>query len=217
MLPLKERILGFLGRMLSVVLGIVITFTVQGILDRKRDKLSVRSALELVRTELNSNLEDIGLLSDYFRQEKASAHYLAVPKRQLAKLPADSVNYHLGIINADVSVAFSHDALELLKMSSLFPKIQDNDLSMKIIRAYDSCDLLVSDVNRHVATRNSMGDKAVEWIISREDDVIMFSDSTDVKGDVEADVLKAVKAIDAFLLVNNLNVMPGRAGHKKPN
>ena len=30
------------------------------------------------------------------------------------------------------------DALELLKMSSLFPKIKDNELSMKVIRAYDA-------------------------------------------------------------------------------
>ena len=192
MKPLKERIVGFLGRMLSVILGIVITFTVQGIQDRKRNQRAVRSALELVRTELSSNLDDIAILSDYFRQEKASAHYLAVPKKQLAKCPPDSVSFHVGIVNADVSVAFSHDALELLKMSSLFPQIKDNDLSMKIIRAYDSCDLMVSDVNRHVTTRNSMGDKAVQWLLSRQDDFIQFVDPTDVR--------EAVKAIDAFLL-----------------
>jgi hypothetical protein len=90
---------------------------VQGILDRQRDKRAVRSALELVRTELAANLDDIGILSDYFRQEQASARYLADHEKDLAKCPADSVNYHVGIVNADVSVAFSHDALALLKMS----------------------------------------------------------------------------------------------------
>ena len=64
MAPFKERFLAFLGRMLSVTLGIVITFTVQGILDRQRDKKSVRTALELVRKELTTNLEDIAVLGE---------------------------------------------------------------------------------------------------------------------------------------------------------
>ena len=183
----------FLSKLLPVVTGIAITFTLQGIVNRSHDRKSVRSAMELVRTELNSNLEDIGLLSDYFRQEKASAHYLAVPKKQLAKLPADSVNYHLGIINADVSVAFSHDALELLKMSSLFPKIQDNDLSMKIIRAYDACELMASNVNRHVSLRDAAKDGAVEWLLSRPANYTWFMDPADIR--------EAVDAIDAFLQV----------------
>lgn len=194
MLPFKERFLAFLGRMLSVTLGIVITFTVQGILDRKRDERAVHSALELVRTELAANLDDIEILTDYFRQEQASAQYLSKHKKDLKKCPVDSVNYHVGIVNADVSVAFSHDALELLKMSSLFPKIKDNDLSMKVIRAYDACELMVSNVNRHVNNRDSSPGGAVDWLLSRQADFTWFTDPTDVE--------EAVKAIDAFLMRN---------------
>lgn len=193
MLPFKERFLAFLGRMLSVTLGIVITFTVQGILDRQRDKRAVRSALELVRTELSSNLDDIGILTDYFRQERASAKYLSAHKKDLAKCPADSVNYHVGMVNADVSVAFSHDALELLKMSTLFPKIKDNDLSMKIIRAYDACELMASNVNRHVSLRDAATDGSVGWLLSRPANYTWFMDP--------ADIQEAVDAIDSFLQV----------------
>ena len=194
MLPFHERFRAFLGRMLSVTLGIVITFSVQGILDRQRDKRAVRSALELVRTELAANLEDIAILSDYFRQEQASAKYLSRPKKELAKCPADSVNYHVGIVNADVSVAFSHDALELLKMSSLFPKIHDNDLSMKVIRAYDACELMASNVNRHISARDSSPKGAVEWLRTLHYDISDFiTDPTDVQ--------EAVEAIDAFLQI----------------
>ena len=191
MAPFKERFLAFLGRMLSVTLGIVITFTVQGILDRQRDKRAVRSALELVRTELSSNLDDIGILTDYFRQERASAKYLSAHKKDLAKCPADSVNYHVGMVNADVSVAFSHDALELLKMSTLFPKIKDNDLSMKIIRAYDACELMASNVNRHVSLRDAATDGSVGWLLSRPANYTWFMDP--------ADIQEAVVAIDTFL------------------
>ena len=178
--------------MLSVTLGIVITFTVQGILDRQRNKLAVQSALELVRTELSANLDDIAILTDYFRQERESAKYLSAHKKDLAKCPADSVNYHVGMVNADVSVAFSHDALELLKMSTLFPKINDNDLSMKIIRAYDACELMASNVNRHVSVRDAAANGSVDWLLSRPANYTWFMDPTDIQD--------AVKAIDTFLL-----------------
>ena len=191
MKPMKERITAFLGRMLSVILGIVITFTVQGILDRKRDKRAVQSALELVRTELSSNLDDIAVLTEYFQQEQESAKYLSTHKKDLAKCPVDSVNYHREMVEADVSVAFSHDALELLKMSSLFPKIKNNDLSMKVIHAYDACELIASNVSRHISNRDAAPEGAVDWLIARPP-FTWISDPTDVQ--------EAVKAIDAFLL-----------------
>ena len=192
MLPFKERFAAFLGRMLSVTLGIVITFSVQGILDRQRDKRAVRSALELVKTELSSNLDDIATLTDYFRQEREAAKYLSAHKKDRAKCPVDSVNYHVGMVNADVSVAFSHDALELLRMSTLFPTIKDNDLSRKIIHACDACELMASNVNRHVSLRDAATNGAVEWLLSRPANYTWFMDPTDVR--------EAVDAIDTFLL-----------------
>ena len=190
MAPLKDRIIGFLGRMLSVVLGIVITFTVQGIQDRKRDRRTVQTALELVRTELVSNREDIKVLAEYFREEKAAAKYLVRHQQDLAKCPKDSVNYHLGIINAEVSVALPHDALELLKMSSLFQKIGDNNLSMKIIRAYDSCQLMVENINRHISTRDAQPeDTRAVWLRGHAPDHYMDT----------SDIDSAVTAINKFL------------------
>ena len=187
MAPFKERFLAFLGRMLSVTLGIVITFTVQGILDRQRDKRSVQSALELVRKELSTNLEDIAVLDELH----TSAKYLVEHQDNLKACPAEIVRYHQGIVNAYVRLALSHDALELLKMSSLFPKIGDDDLSMKIIRAYDACELMVSNVSRHIALRDAQGDKAVDWVLSRKEDSSYITDPSDLKD--------AVAAIDHFL------------------
>ena len=190
MAPLKDRIIGFLGRMLSVVLGIVITFTVQGIQDRKRDRRTVQTALELVRTELVSNREDIKVLAEYFREEKAAAKYLGRHQQDLAKCPKDSVNYHIGIINAEVSVALPHDALELLKMSSLFQKIGDNNLSMKIIRAYDSCQLMVENINRHVSARDAQPEETrAVWLRGHAPDHYMDT----------SDIDQAVTAINKFL------------------
>jgi len=79
-------------------------------------------------------------------------------------------------------------------MSSLFPKIQDNDLSMKVIRAYDACELMASNVNRHISARDSSPKGAVEWLRTLHYDISDFiTDPTDVQ--------EAVEAIDAFLQI----------------
>ena len=140
--------------------------------------------MELVRTELRTNLNDIDHLNDFLKQEVISAQYLSDHQDDLASCPAEIVKYHKGQVNAYVSLALSQNALELLKMSSLFPKVGDNDLSMEIIRAYDACELLQTDINRHYS---KSGDR-VPWLLLND----MEEYTLDLK--------TAIQAIDTFLM-----------------
>jgi len=146
---------------ISIILGVFVTFWIQDIIDDAQTKSEVRSALWLVRTELTKNLEDIKELNDYLNQEKASAQYLLRHRQDLAACPADSVSFHCGQLLAEVNASTSNDALEFLQSSSLFQKIGNSLLSMKIIRAYDSCDLMVEIVNRHIADRNTRFENSI--------------------------------------------------------
>ena len=216
---MKESLSSFLKDLLAVVLGIFITFTIQGMIDRSSDRKSARSSLELVRSELARNIEDISIMRDYLYQEKRSAQYLLDHKDSLDKCPLDSLNYHSGIVFADVAMSLSHDAQELLKMSSIFQKIGNNDLSMKIIRAYDCCVTIVNTLNRHIADRDARfensidketaglfakggridlgnylktdyGYYAIKWLTTQSDPQY-FTDVTDLE--------EAISAIDVYL------------------
>lgn len=224
---MKEPVASFLSNVLSVILGIVITFTVQGMIDRARERHEVRAALNLVRTELATNATDVAEMTDYLRQERVSANYFLKNLKTLEQCPNDSVRFHSGIIFADATITLSDDALELLKMSSLFQKIGDNDLAMKIIRAYDTCDNIAANLNRHVSQRNERfeesvnektagqfatsgsidlerylktpyGQYAIRWLTTQGDLNIM----TDV-----SDLGAAIDAIDGYL--------QGRRRHKR--
>jgi len=59
---MKPALSSFFSELIAVVLGIVITFAGQGMIDRAHDRKEVRSALQLVRTELISNRDDISEL-----------------------------------------------------------------------------------------------------------------------------------------------------------
>ena len=139
---------------ISIILGVFVTFWIQDLIDQSHDREEVRSALWLVRTELTNNLEDINILNEYLNQENASAKYFLRHRNDIDSCPADSIAYHSGMILAAVNATVSNDALEFLQSSSLFPKIGNSLLSMKIIRAYDSSQLTVDIANKHIAARN---------------------------------------------------------------
>lgn len=146
---------------ISIILGVFVTFAIQGWIDRAHDRKEVKSALWLVRTELTNNLEDINTLKDYLNQERASAQYLIDHREDFAACPVDSVLFHSGMMLAKVNATVSNDALELLQSSSLFQKLGNSLLSMKIIRAYDSCQITVDIVNQHIADRDARFENSI--------------------------------------------------------
>ena len=150
----KENFINFTISFLAIFLGMLCTFVGQGIIDRAADRNEVRSALELVRSELAANVEDIETMADYIDQEQRSAKYFLANSTTLDKCPLDSVNYHSGMLLAEASMTLPHNALELLKMSSLFQKLGNDQLSMDIIRAYDSCEYSVAVYNKYISERD---------------------------------------------------------------
>ncbi len=160
-MSIKEIIINFNISLISIILGVVVTFAIQGRIDKVQDRKEVNYALDLVSSELAKNIEDINTMSEYLNQEIKSANYLLDHRQNLAKCPVDSINYHSGIIFADASITLSHDALELLKMSSLFQKIGNSPLSMKIIRAYDACEFIVANMNKHIDSRNEQFESTI--------------------------------------------------------
>lgn len=151
---MKESVSSFLSNVLSVILGIAITFAVQGMIDRSRVRKDVRSALKLIRTELQSNQADIATMADYLDSERAAAKYFLSLDDGWTGASSDSVGIYGRVLLSDASIALSDDALQLLKMSSLFQSIGNDGLSMKIIHAYDTCELIAAALNRHIEARN---------------------------------------------------------------
>ena len=136
-------------------LAVVISLLIHGATDRAADRKEIRYALEMVRTELVKNAEDVRYIHEHLVQERKSAEYLLSHITGLDKCPADSVSYHSEMIRADVPVTLSNDASDLLKASSVSQMIGDRKLLMKIIRAYDTCEWIVSSQDRLTKERDS--------------------------------------------------------------
>jgi len=145
----KFDAVGFFSNILAVILGIVVTFSIQAIINLRSQKENISSALRLVQEELAGCKEDLSSCADFLEMERAAAEYLQTNLANLHSCPADSVSQYGAIYITEMMLTLPDDALELLKTSSLFSSIDDNSLSLGIIRAYDQCDALRQVFNRH--------------------------------------------------------------------
>lgn len=139
----------FLSNILSVVLGIFITFGIQGWIDRSHEKKDVEAALELVKEELVNNSNDLRDVINLIGAEKDAAVSMLSNLDQLKKCEYDSVATWNTVLGSEYFFTVTDDALELLKSSSLFQKINDKNLALGIIKAYDYLEANSKAFNTH--------------------------------------------------------------------
>lgn len=140
---------GFCLDLLSIVLGIFITFGIQAWIDKSHEKKEVKAALLLVKDELVNNIGNLRDAVDIIETEKAAAEYLSANAGHLSRCDADTVAAMNHILGTEYFFTVTDDALELLKSSSLFQKINDKNLSLSIIKAYDYLDTNAKEFNTH--------------------------------------------------------------------
>ena len=139
----------FFSNILAVVLGIFITFGIQGLIDRRSERKDVRSALELVREELVDNKEALTEVMGLVGMEKEAAEYIIDNMDDFAKCDTNVLFQMNAILGNEYFMTVTDDALELLKSSSLFQKMNDKALALAIIKAYDYLEANSQAFNTH--------------------------------------------------------------------
>lgn len=139
----------FFSNILSVVLGIFITFGIQGMIDRRAEKKEVKAALELVREELVNNEKDLQDVIGIFSLEKEAARFISMNKQDFSQCNPDSLIFYNNVLGSEYFYTVTDDALELLKSSSLFQKINDKNLALGIIKSYDYLNANSQAFNTH--------------------------------------------------------------------
>lgn len=177
----------FLSNILSVVLGIFITFWIQGMIDRKAERADVRSALELVKEELlenKSSLEDaIGIIA----MEREAAESLRGSEGL-----TDTMNTRNTVLYSEYFFTVTDDALELLKSSSLFQKMNDNALALSIIKAYDYLNVNSQAFNTHEKYKTDLfkdrpkdSDFILKSVIEMSDDAFLRAGIPEIDGTID--------------------------------
>lgn len=120
----------------SVFLGIVLTFGGEAIIDEYREDKEVCEALRLVSNELKDNVQQYDAYIENMQFENRAAIFLMQYYDNYDACDVDTLYKYCNAPLTKFSFDSSEEALELLKTSSLFQKIEDKDLALNIIRVY---------------------------------------------------------------------------------
>lgn len=156
----KSDIFTFVSATLSVIIGVFITFAIQDWLNKRAVEKDVAAGLNLVVEELQTCKEDIVGCAEKMDREAAAAEYFLRHMNDLSSCPQDSLNlYGFTLVNNSV-LTLTTEAVDLIKSSDVFQAINDNELSLSILRAYDVCEALQTIFNDHESLMGGLMGKA---------------------------------------------------------
>lgn len=163
--------MSFLTNFTAVVLGIVLTFTIQKVIDNKNEKNDVEKSLQLVHDELVTNLNELLVCDTAYTKELQAADFLIKYENDFSLAPIDSLYLFANEPFILREMCVVSDAFELQKMSSLLQKIENQELSLEIIQTYAALNNAASSYNSYYEMKLQMWEKAngdeVKEIMSR--------------------------------------------------
>ena len=134
---IKRDVRGFTLNFCAIVLGIVITFWGQSIVDKNHELDDVKSSLHVVRDEMLANLEDLKACADGMDIECEAAVYLnSNLDGPMDGNKIDTLLTYAQIVTDESHMVLPHDALDLVRSNGIFAKMDNKELPLKIITAY---------------------------------------------------------------------------------
>lgn len=128
----------FFRNFIAVVLGIIITFTGSDMIAKYNTNKDIKQSLELIKSELIINREEVKGALERVELEQNGARYLMQFKGRMEQASKDSLTKYAYLPFQWTSLSFVTDALEMLKSSALIQKIENRELSLQIIKAYNA-------------------------------------------------------------------------------
>ena len=129
---------GFVMNFLAVVLGIGITFGGEEIISSIHQKNEARENLKLLAEELHENMKNIHIADSVMKMDSRVGDFMERYEGKYQSAPKDSMQVYTSALFMMHEISPVTDVFELLKSANVFIEIDDKDLSVDIMRAYDS-------------------------------------------------------------------------------
>lgn len=137
--PTATRRMGdFICNFVAVVLGIIITFVGNNIIEEHNKQKELKEALLLVKDEMMLNRENIKKMMQQEIFEQTGARYLLQHRYNMDAASPDSLKKYGSTPFSTSGFLPITDAMEMLKTSSLISTIKDKKLATRIIQTYNT-------------------------------------------------------------------------------
>lgn len=160
-----------------VILGIIVTFAGSNAISRHAQSKEIATTLQLVRSELKMNLQNVKEAHEYMLREKAASSYLLAYQSKPQQISEDSLAQYINLPFRANSFSYTSDALEMLKMSSLAQQIRDKEMVLQIVAAYNE----LKQVQELIEWYNGMKSKYIDRL---ENSKNFVQDSRELKKEI---------------------------------
>ncbi|MBQ0019528.1 MAG: hypothetical protein KBT39_03295 [Bacteroidales bacterium] len=127
----------FLMQFFAVMLGIIVTFAGESIISSHNTNKEVKTSLQLAKGELLDNLKEVENADTIWKLQGQASRFLYTYMDSLEKAPQDSLAFYCNLPVTLASFSSTEHALDLMKSSGVFAKMDDKALALDIVRAYD--------------------------------------------------------------------------------
>lgn len=154
---LKKWRIGDYFRQFSIVTaGIMVTFIGSNMITNYATEKEVKATMNLIVGELEKNNIELSKIITKYEDHRIIAGYLIQHKFNVQTMSADTLQKYQKFISTMSSFDYSSDALDVLKGSSLMQKIEDKDLLMNLIEAYQGFSGIQSTVKEYYDLKESI-------------------------------------------------------------
>lgn len=192
---LKRWRIGDYFRQFSIVTaGVMVTFIGSDLISNISTQKQLKSCMQLVIRELDSNKEEIENVKYKYERDCTMANYLIDADFDIDRCSLDTLRKYQTFISQISAFTYSTDALEVLKTSSL-QAIDDKNLLLSVIETYKVLDQVQKGMSTYYDLKKSI---ILPVVLERE----QSADENDTY-----DSYKSILANKAAL--NFCNIVPG--------
>lgn len=148
-----------------VIVGVMVTFVGSDLIGRWSRAREVRRVMQLVVDELRINRVQLEKVCGKLRYDRNGMLMLQRYEMDLAKIPADSLDYYVRIIGVSESLRPHVDALEVLKTSGVIASVSDKQLLLGVLGCYNR----MQSLDKNVETYNGRKMAALDHLFANSD------------------------------------------------
>lgn len=191
----------FILQLLVVILGIVVTFAASNAVSERTKAKEVAKAMEIVRNELERNLKDFDQITERLRLEQRICRYIRSYEKHIEDASADTLRKYLSMPFQVSSFIPASDAMEMLRASSLLPNVENKELVLDILKAYNGLQEVKETVDWYYTTKQDRGTPlSLHENFNREYEEILNKER-------ERDIYKVIKYQLSSIHIHNILVL----------
>lgn len=131
---------GYLIQLSIVIVGIVVTFVGSDLISRWSRQRQVRTVMQLVVSELETNRKDLQWVCNRMIHDRHGMLLFKEYNYDIDAMPYDTLAYYGGkrhIIGSSSALTVRQDAVEVLKSSGVIAYVGDKHLLMEVLGCYN--------------------------------------------------------------------------------